>query len=90
MLPDYSNGVEGFSYLYYEDLTPEDVANIVDTIKKGGKPKPGSQHRDKAEPAGAVQFGKWVPKPEGAHTLTGKPNGPYCRSLDDPPAQPAA
>ncbi len=32
-------GVEGFSYNYYEDLTPEDVIGIVDTLKKGGKPK---------------------------------------------------
>lgn len=31
--------MEGFSYNYYEDLTPEDVIGIVDTLKKGGKPK---------------------------------------------------
>lgn len=90
-IADYSNGVEGFSYNYYEDLTPEDVNKIVDTIKKGGKLKVGSQHRDKAEPAGAIQFGKWVPKKEGEVTLMGKPNGPMCRDLTDPPpAQPAA
>ena len=112
-------GVEGFSYNYYEDLTPEDALSIVDTLKKGGKPKVsrgahvggsgvggcgasgawragagvvalrahppqthahacapppspalphahpqvGSQHRKKAEPAGAVANGKWVPAP---------------------------
>ena len=37
--PDYTNGVEGFSYNYYEDLTTADVKNIVDTLRKGGKPK---------------------------------------------------
>jgi hypothetical protein len=47
----------------------------------------GSQHRDKAEPAGAVQFGKWVPK-SGTQTLTGPPRKPYCRDLSDPPPPP--
>ena len=36
---DYTKGVEGFSYNYYEDLSPEDAVGIVDTLKKGGKPK---------------------------------------------------
>jgi hypothetical protein len=36
---DYTNGVEGFSYNYYEDLTTSDVKGIVDTLRKGGKPK---------------------------------------------------
>jgi len=120
--------VEGFSYNYYEDLTPEDVVGIVDTLKKGGKPKVGgkggacdgawelpafcvtplrwphspdcpalptsnaplacclpscppalpvpqvgSQHRLKAEPAGAVVNGKWVASKPTAEqtTLTG-------------------
>lgn len=36
---DYTNGVEGFSYNYYEDLTPADAVAIVDTLRKGGKPK---------------------------------------------------
>lgn len=50
----------------------------------------GSQHRKKAEPAGAITGDKWVPK-DGHTTLTGPPNKPFCRSLDDPPpAQPAA
>lgn len=88
-IADYSNGVEGFTYEYYEDLTPEDAVSIVEALKKGGKPKPGSQHRSKAEPAGAVQHGKWVPK-EGLSTLTGAPNKPYCRNLDDPPPPPPA
>jgi hypothetical protein len=36
---DYSSGVEGFTYNYYEDLTTGDVKGIVDTLRKGGKPK---------------------------------------------------
>ena len=80
-IADYTNGVEGFTYNYYEDLTPEDTIKIVETIKKGGKPRLGSQHRSKADPAGAVQFGKWVPS-SGTMTLTGTPKGPYCRDLD--------
>jgi hypothetical protein len=36
---DYSTGVEGFTYNYYEDLTTADVKGIVDTLRKGGKPK---------------------------------------------------
>ncbi len=43
----------------------------------------GSQHRNKAEPAGAVVDGKWVPNKPGSEglTLTGEPPGPYCRSV---------
>lgn len=89
---DYTKGSEGFSYLYYEDLTPDDAVNIVETIRKGGKPKVGSQHRSKAEPAGAVCGNKWVPNPPGADSLTlqGEPRGPYCRDLDEPDPEPAA
>lgn len=86
-IADYTKGVAGFTYNYYEDLTPEDVIKIVDTLKAGGQPKVGSQHRDKAEPAGAIQFGKWVPK-SGTQTLTGPPRKPYCRDLADPPPPP--
>jgi NADH dehydrogenase (ubiquinone) flavoprotein 2 len=85
---DYTGGVEGFSYTYYEDLTPEDAVGIVETLRKGGKPRVGSQHRERALPAGAVVNGKWVPSAPGAGgvTLTGEPRGPYCRNLDDEPA----
>jgi hypothetical protein len=31
--------VEGFTYDYYEDLTQEDMAKIVDAFKRGEKPK---------------------------------------------------
>ena len=44
----------------------------------------GSQHRKKAEPAGAVVNDKWVPS-EGLRTLTTPPRGPYCRDLDASP-----
>ena len=40
---DYTKGVEGFSYNYYEDLTPADTLAIIDTLKKGGKPKVGAR-----------------------------------------------
>ena len=87
-IADYTKGVEGFTYNYYEDLTPDDMVGIIDTLKKGGTPKMGSQHRDKAEPAGAVVNGKWVANKPGKEgmTLTGKPPGPYCRNLDEEPA----
>ena len=41
----------------------------------------GSQHRIKAEPAGAMIAGKWVPS-TGTTTLMGALPGPYCRDLD--------
>ena len=66
---------------YYEDLTTEDAVAIIETLKKGGKPRPGSQHRSKAEPAGAIAGDKWVPA-AGTGTLSGTPPGPYCRDLD--------
>eukprot|EP00879_Flechtneria_rotunda_P001051 GHRR01001189.1.p1 GENE.GHRR01001189.1~~GHRR01001189.1.p1 ORF type:complete len:295 (+),score=104.56 GHRR01001189.1:317-1201(+) len=89
-IADYSTGVDGFTYNYYEDLTPADAEAIVETLRKGGKPRVGSQHRSKAEPAGAIVGDKWVPL-KGHETLMGEPSKPYCRSLDDPPpAQPAA
>lgn len=85
---DYSNGVEGYSYIYYEDLTPEDAVKIMTDLKSGKKPKAGSQYRSKAEPAGAVANGKWVPNPPppDAQTLVGQPPGPYCRNLEEEPA----
>ena len=56
VVSDYTNGVEGFSYNYYEDLTPDSVVKLVDQLKVGGTAsvaKKGSQMRDKAEPFGA-------------------------------------
>ncbi|WIA20676.1 hypothetical protein OEZ85_005051 [Tetradesmus obliquus] len=86
-IADYTTGVEGFTYNYYEDLTPKDACDIIDTLRKGEKPRVGSQHRSKAEPAGAVVKDKWVPA-KGGETLMGKPPGPYCRDLTDPPPPP--
>ena len=36
---DYRNGVEGFSYNYYEDLTPATAVNIVQDLAAGKTPK---------------------------------------------------
>lgn len=80
-IADYSKGLDGFTYHYYEDLTPDDIVKIVDAFKRGEKPKPGSQHRLKAEPAGSVQNGKWIPS-TGTQTLSGTPRGPFCRDLE--------
>lgn len=70
---DYTNGVEGYSYNYYEDLTPESAVAVVKALKAGKAPKVGSQTRSKAEPMG------------GQTTLTGTPAGPFCRDLDAEP-----
>lgn len=48
----------------------------------------GSQYRGKAEPAGAIIDGKWVPNPDGQTTLNEQPPGPMCRDLTDPPKPP--
>lgn len=38
--------------IFYEDLTPENVVALLDTLKRGGTPKPGSQEgRRSSEPA---------------------------------------
>jgi len=66
---DYTNGVQGYSYNYYEDLTPADAVAVVKALKAGQAPRVGSQHRDKAEPK------------TGLTSLTSEPPGPYCRDL---------
>lgn len=66
---DYSDGVKGYSYNYYEDLTPADAVAVCKALKAGEKPRVGSQHRDKAEPI------------TGQTTLLSEPPGPYCRDL---------
>ena len=50
----------------------------------------GSQFRSKAEPAGVVNGNEWIPAKNVTRTLAGTPSGPYCRNLDDPPAEAAA
>lgn len=84
-IADYSNGVEGFSYTYYEDLTPEDVNAIIDDLVAGRKPRANSQHRRGPIPAGAVVDGeRWVDDAPSTTTLMGEPRGPYCRDLNPP------
>lgn len=51
--------------LYYEDLTPKDMADIIDDLKSGKTPKPGPRNgRFASEPAG------------GLTSLTSPPKGP--------------
>ena len=38
-IADYSNGVEGYSYKYFEDLTPADAVEVVKAYKAGNKPE---------------------------------------------------
>lgn len=40
-IADFTNGVEGFSYNYYEDLTTKDAISILEALRKGEKPKAG-------------------------------------------------
>ena len=41
VVADYSGGVEGYSYNYYEDLTPADTVRILDELRAGKKPRVG-------------------------------------------------
>jgi NADH dehydrogenase (ubiquinone) flavoprotein 2 len=66
---DYRNGIEGYTYNYYEDLTPSDAVRICEELKAGKSPRVGSQIRDKAEPV------------TGQTTLLEDPPGPQCRDL---------
>lgn len=69
---DYSNGSEGYRYDYYEDVTPKRVVEIVEMLRKGEKPPPGTQNpgRTKSGPEG------------GNTTLSSDPKPPPCRDLD--------
>ena len=44
MIPvaDYSNGSEGYTSNYYEDVTPQRVVEIVEMLGRGEKPPPGT------------------------------------------------
>eukprot|EP01026_Neomeris_dumetosa_P003057 TRINITY_DN10837_c0_g2_i1.p1 TRINITY_DN10837_c0_g2~~TRINITY_DN10837_c0_g2_i1.p1 ORF type:complete len:273 (-),score=34.11 TRINITY_DN10837_c0_g2_i1:162-980(-) len=81
-IADYTGGAEKYTYNYYEDLTTQSVIEIIETLRKGGVPKVGSQFRNKSEPKGAVVNDKWV-QFEGQRTLTEEPRGPYCRDLEN-------
>uniref|UniRef100_A0ACD5TF02 Uncharacterized protein n=1 Tax=Avena sativa TaxID=4498 RepID=A0ACD5TF02_AVESA len=69
---DYSNGSEGYTYNYYEDLTPKRVVELVEMLRKGEKPPHGTQNpeRKNCGPAGGIL------------TLQGEPKPPPCRDLD--------
>ncbi|CAN1291737.1 NADH dehydrogenase [ubiquinone] flavoprotein 2, mitochondrial [Linum perenne] len=69
---DYSNGSEGYSYNYYEDVSPERVVEIVELLRKGEKLPPGTQNSKR------INCG-----PEGGNTtLLTDPKAPPCRDLD--------
>ncbi|XP_027339881.1 NADH dehydrogenase [ubiquinone] flavoprotein 2, mitochondrial isoform X2 [Abrus precatorius] len=69
---DYSNGSEGYTYNYYEDVTPERVVQIVEMLKRGEKLPPGTQNPRR------IMSG-----PEGGNTtLLSEPKPPPCRDLD--------
>ncbi|KNA11145.1 hypothetical protein SOVF_138010 [Spinacia oleracea] len=71
-IADYSNGSEGYTYNYIEDVTPKRVVEIVEMLKRGEKPPPGTQNPNRFKCA-----------PEGGHkTLLGEPKPPPCRDLD--------
>lgn len=84
---DYRNGVEGFSYNYYEDLTPSAVVQLVDDLRAGKTPKLGSPHRNRAEAVGHTEGDRWVAAEPATKTLQGTPSGPYCRDLDEIPPE---
>ncbi|CAH9074571.1 unnamed protein product [Cuscuta epithymum] len=69
---DYSNGSEGYTYNYYEDLTPKRAVEIVEAFRRGEKPKRGTQNpqRQNSGPQG------------GNTTLLGEPKPAPCRDLD--------
>lgn len=62
-IADYSNGVEGYSYKYFEDLTPADAVEVVKAYKAGDKPEvqTGPPEVSRFCPfLGAVHLG-WLP-----------------------------
>ncbi|XP_078437290.1 NADH-ubiquinone oxidoreductase 24 kDa subunit [Wolffia australiana] len=69
---DYSKGSEGYTYNYYEDITPKRVVEIVEMLRKGEAPPVGTQNplRIRGGPAG------------GNTTLLGEPVPPPCRDLE--------
>ncbi|KAL9248497.1 NADH dehydrogenase [ubiquinone] flavoprotein 2, mitochondrial-like protein, partial [Drosera capensis] len=69
---DYSNGSEGYTYNYHEDVSPKRVVEIVEMLRRGEKPPPGTQNPNRIKAA-----------PEGGNlTLLGEPRAPPCRDLD--------
>lgn len=72
VVADYSKGAEGFSYNYYEDLTPKRVIDIVEMLRRGESPPAGTQNPDRMNSAPAG----------GRTTLFSEPKPPPCRDLD--------
>ncbi|CAA3000971.1 NADH dehydrogenase [ubiquinone] flavo 2, mitochondrial [Olea europaea subsp. europaea] len=69
---DYSDGSEGYTYNYYEDVTPKRVVEIVEALRRGEKPPRGTQNPKR------INSG-----PEGGNTtLLSEPKPPPCRDLD--------
>ncbi|CAA6662843.1 unnamed protein product [Spirodela intermedia] len=70
---DYSKGSEGYTYNYYEDITPKRVVEIVEMLRRGEAP-PVSWHTESPACEGG---------PAGGNTtLLGEPKPPPCRDLD--------
>eukprot|EP01018_Ginkgo_biloba_P004174 Gb_29393 [translate_table: standard] len=69
---DYTKDSEGYTYNYYEDITPKRVIEIVEMLRRGEAPPVGTQNPDriKSGPVG------------GNTTLHGEPKPPPCRDLD--------
>ena len=36
---DYTKGSDGFTYIYYEDLSPKDAVSILEDLKAGKTPR---------------------------------------------------
>jgi len=74
---DYTRGVEGFTYNYYEDLTPETTVALLDALRKGGTKsvKVGSQVTGPNARFNARAAGEKT-------NLTGPPLPPFCRDIN--------
>jgi NADH:ubiquinone oxidoreductase subunit E len=55
---------------YYEDLTAESAIAIIEQLRKGQAPKPGSQ------------IGRLGSRGKAKTSLTSPPNAPFCRDLN--------
>lgn len=72
VIADYTKGSEGYTYNYYEDLTPKRVIELVEMLRRGESPPAGTQNpaRFNSAPAG------------GQKTLLSDPKPPPCRDLE--------
>ncbi|GMN49968.1 hypothetical protein TIFTF001_019125 [Ficus carica] len=75
---DYSNGSEGYTYNYYEDVTPKHVVEIVEKLRRGEKPPVRKLAGHGTQNPNRIMSG-----PEGGNTtLLTDPKPPPCRDLD--------